>query len=297
MPDYKVECVLRFDAEVGEGPAWCVEDRSLYWIDIHKCSIHRFDPRSGENKTWKLPAMPGCFVFREGGGALIPARSGIYEIDFVSGETKLVLKPPYDPDLYRFNDGKCDRSGRLWVGTMPVELSQIGKLKGALYCFDGKSIDSRMEIEIANGLAFDADGQTMYRAETSRRVVYVYDFDDARGKSSNERVFARWERGFGAPDGATVDTAGGYWVALPSGDRGGSIARFAPDGALDVHIEMPVPAPTMVAFGGPNMSTLYITSGRFRHLADRPGSELSGSLFAIETDFEGRPEPKFKGTR
>lgn len=293
----KVECVLRFDAEVGEGPAWSVEDQALYWIDIHRCTINRLDPATAENKVWDLPAMPGCFVFREGGGALIPARDGIYDLDFGSGALRRIVDPPYDPAQFRFNDGRCDRQGRLWVGTQPIELSELGKLKAALYRYDGASLEPVVDIDMANGLAFSPDGRTMYRAETAQRVIHVYDFDPVAGRPTNGRVFVSWPRetpDFGAPDGATVDSKGGYWVALPAAALGGSIARFTPDGQVDVHFETPVPAPTMPAFGGPHMSTLYFTSGRFAHIAERPGSEWSGSIFAIETKFRGVPEPKFR---
>lgn len=293
MPDYRLKRVLNPNAEVGESPAWRVSDQSLYWIDIHGSTVNRFHPESGEHKVWPVPSTPGCLVFREGEGAIIPSRDGIYDFDFETGEARLILDPPYDPKVHRFNDGKCDRQGRLWVGTMPVELSEIGHRASALFRFDGQTIAAQVSIDIANGLAFSADGRTMYRAETKRREIFAYDVDGASGTVSGERLFATIPPGQGAPDGATVDTDGGYWVALAAGEPTGAIARFKPSGELDFKIETGFPAPAMVNFGGPDMTTLYITSSQFPWLADRPGAELSGSIFTIETDFQGVAEPFF----
>jgi len=295
MTEYRFDCVLRSDADVGEGPAWNVEDQCLYWVDIHKCNVNRFDPATGVNRTWDLPSEPGCLVFRDGGGAIIPARDGVYDFDFSTGEMNRILAPPYDPTIYRFNDGKCDRQGRLWVGTMPLDLKDLGTFPGALYRYDGTTLEARLQIEMSNGTAFSPDGRTMYRAETRQRIIYAYDFDPVAGALSREREFTRIPPGTGAPDGATVDTEGGYWVAVAAGPNGGAIARYTPDGKLDLRIETPVPAPAMVNFGGPDMSTLYVTSSRFDFLADRPGQELSGSIFTVDTGFTGVPEPRFKG--
>ncbi|KRB83017.1 hypothetical protein ASE00_13595 [Sphingomonas sp. Root710] len=295
MADFKVELFLKFEAEVAESPAWHPEHQALYWIDMHKHSFNRLATGTGTNTEWKLPVMPGSFVFREN-GALISCRDGIYDFDFTSERFEKRIDPPYDSSIYRFNDGKCDRQGRLWVGTQPLELSDLGTRKAALYRYDGNRIDQVMEIDMANGLAFTADGRTMYRAETARREIFVYDFDGETGTPSNARILAQWSRGTGgAPDGATVDTEGGYWVALPAGETGGAIGRFTPDGTLDIRIDVPVPGPSMVAFGGPEMSTLYITTAQFPQLAGRPGSELSGSFFKVETGFRGVPEPVFRG--
>lgn len=293
MSDFKVELVFPFDAEVAESPAWSVEEQALYWADIHKCTLNRLDLRTQTNTAWDVPSMPGCFVFREG-GAIIPARDGIYDFDLATERMTRVLDPPYDPATHRFNDGKCDRQGRLWVGTQPLEVAQFGSIKSHLYRYDGVTIEPVIEIDMANGLAFSPDGRTMYRAETPARIVYVYDFNTATGIPSRQRVFAEWARGFGAPDGATIDTQGGYWIALPAGEAGGGIGRFTPDGKLDFRIPMPLPTPSMCNFGGPDMKTLYVTTAQFKQLAGRPGYELAGNFYAIRTEFQGIPEPKFK---
>ena len=295
MSNYQVKRVLEIKAELGESPAWSVEDQALYWIDIHKKTINRFDPASGVNKVWNLPAMPGCFALRDGNGAVIAARDGIYDFDFGTADLKKLTSTPYDSAIFRFNDGRTDRQGRLWVGTISADFTKLSENKAAMYRFDGVNIESCIApITLANGTAFSPDGKTMYRAETAYRKIFAYDYDPETGTPSHERIFAVTPPEVGRPDGATVDTEGCYWAALPGSPQNGGIGRFTPDGKLDLYIEVPLVGPTMVAFGGPKMSTLYVTTCRLEHLRNNPHSEMSGDILAIETSFQGIPETKFK---
>ena len=296
MGKYEVERVLKIKAELGECPLWCAEDQGLYWIDIEGATINRFDPQSGKNKVWNLPAVPGCFAFRDGGGAVIAARDGFYDIDFATGNIKSLMEAAHDPKLYRFNDGRTDRQGRLWVGTVRADLyDESTPVENAFYRFDGRSVDEVISpIGIANGTAFSPDGKIMYRAETQDRRILAYDFDPAAGTPSAERLFAKVPDELGMPDGATVDAEGAYWAALPAGPQGGGVGRFTPDGRLDLHFAVPAPISTMIAFGGPNMSTLYITSGRLEEYMKYKAPEDAGSIYAVETNFRGVPETKFR---
>ena len=289
------ESVLDVGAEAGESPIWSVEERALFWADLHKSTVNRFDPATGENQAWQLPSRPGCIMLREGRGIVAPCQHGIFDLDLDTGQTRLLAEVPFDTNRMRFNDGKCDRQGRIWVGSLPTQLADVGKVKGLLYCFDGKKLTPHFQIEIPNGFAFSPDGRTMYRAETFAETIYAYDFDPDAGKPSNERIFAKTTAGQGRPDGATVDTMGNYWVALPGGEPYGRVARYTPDGKLDFLAETDVPAPTMVSFGGDDMSTLYVTSGSFEFYRNRPGADISGRIFAMKTEFQGIPEPKFRG--
>ena len=298
MPDYKPKPVLNIMAELGECPIWCVEDQALYWIDIDRMTINRFDPKDGKNKEWKLPAMPGCFALCDGNGAVIAARDGIYDFNFANGTAKMLCKAPFDTSVMRFNDGRTDRQGRLWAGTLAVDFAQMGKIPGAFYRYDGVTLESGISpIAIANGTAFSPDGKTMYRAESGELRVYAYDYNPDLGVASRQRVFAEIPQGFGAPDGAAIDSEGGYWVALPAGAKTGGVARFKPDGKMDFYFEMPVLVPTMIAFGGPNMSTLYITTARLEALMPKPIPDSAGNLFAVETPFRGIPEAKFRSRK
>jgi sugar lactone lactonase YvrE len=298
MSDYRVERALDIRAELGEHPIWSVEDQCLYWLDIQSATINRFDPRAVANTAWRLPAMPGCFAFREGGGAIIAARDGLYDIDFSTGAIKPVLPAPHDPQIMRFNDGRTDRQGRLWAGTVRVDMDLTNTVDNAYYRYDGEHFERVLsDVGITNGTAFSPDGKTMYRAQTETRQIFAYDYDTATGAPSNERVFVDVPGDYGMPDGATVDSEGGYWVALaepPGGRPTGGIARFAPDGRLDLFIGVPVPFVTMMAFGGPDLSMLYITTARLEAFMPGKVPAGAGDIFAVETPFRGVPEVAFR---
>lgn len=298
MPKGDVYRALDVKAELGESPVWSVEEQALYWVDIHRRTVNRFEPGSGATAAWSIPSLPGCVVLREGGGGIVAARDGFYEIDFKGGVPKRLLESPYNLEIFRFNDGRTDRQGRFCVGSMAnlaIEGQDFRKSPyhgtGVLYRYDGVSLMPIFApLAASNGTAFSPDGRTLYRADTRGRIIYAHDYDPVSGTASNERIFARTPDALGLPDGACVDADGGYWSALPAGPDGGSVARFTPDGELDFHIETPIPVPTMAAFGGPEMSTLYITSARIERYMGVPVHPLSGDIFAVETEFRGCPE-------
>lgn len=289
--------VLDVKAELGECPQWNVDDQCLYWLDLLGNTINRFNPQTGVNKSWGLPAFPGCFAFRAGGGAIIAVRDGIYDFQFSTGVFQFMIAPTHDFGRLRFNDGRTDRQGRLWVGTTSVEIAKENDATG-WYRYDGKAIDRLISpAAMTNGMAFSPDGKRMYRAQTMDRQIFTHDYDPISGTPSPAELFAQIPLALGVPDGATVDTQGNYWTALaadPRTGKGGGVARFAPDGSMEEYIETPVPNPTMVAFGGKGLSTLYITSGRLQQYVDYEVPALAGSLFALETKYCGIPETPFK---
>lgn len=297
MTDYKVEQVLDAKAELGECPLWSPEEQCLYWIDIDGLTFNRFDPASGANRAWKLHTNPGSFVLREGGGVLIAMRDGLYEFDCDDSPPRKVHDAPFDTSQIRFNDGRTDRQGRYWVGSMPATLeAEHAGVTGSFYSLDGSGLKLRIPgTHHANGTAFSLDNRIFYRAETLKREIYAYDHDPETGDLSNQRLFARVPDELGMPDGCTVDAEGGYWPALPAGPKGGAIARYTPEGKLDFVIELPVAIVTMPAFGGPDLSTIYVTTGRLEPMIGLQPTALSGSLFAIKTNFRGLPEVKYRG--
>ena len=237
MSIHQVTRALEVKAELGECPLWCVEDQCLYWLDILASTINRFDPQSGNNSLWSLPAVPGCFAFRDGGGAIIAAQDGMYDITFATGRIERVCGSTHDPKRLRFNDGRTDRQGRLWVGTVRADKG-VDKAETAYYKFDGRRIDKMIaSIGTANGTAFSPDGKTMYRAQTLDRLIFAYDYDAVTGTPSRERVFAVVPSDLGMPDGATVDTESAYWVALLAGPDGGFYvgATLSPNGGDVMH--------------------------------------------------------------
>lgn len=295
IAEFKVEPVLDAKARIGECPIWSVEEQCLYWIDIDGRKFNRFDPETGRNRHWDMPEIPGSFVLREGGGITIALQDGIHDFDPATAVFSKRVAAPYDRAKLRFNDGRTDRQGRYWLGSMAADFADRDGPSGATYSFDGATLTERISpIHDANGNAFSPDGRMMYRSETFQKKIFAYDLDAGTGALSNERLFATVPDHLGLPDGATIDAEGCYWAALPAGPNGGSVARFTPDGAVDVVIEVPVLLPLMPAFGGPDMSTLYITSGSIEEDIGQKKSPLSGSIFAVRTPFRGIAETKFR---
>ncbi|MGQ0664374.1 MAG: SMP-30/gluconolactonase/LRE family protein [Pseudomonadota bacterium] len=285
-------CVLDARAGLGEGPVWCPEEQALYWVDIDKPALHRFAPATGVARSWAMPEAIGCVGLRRGGGAIAGLRSGFAFIDLEIGAVERVYAPEPDKPKNRLNDGRCDRAGRFWAGSM-VEDSD--RLEAALYRFDPDRRCRKMAggIGCSNGLAWSPDTRVMYHADSRQGTVFAYDFDIDTGEIRNRRVFAVAPPGAGSPDGAAVDEEGCYWSARYGGWR---IVRHAPDGREIGTLMMPVAKPTMCAFGGEALDVLYVTSAAHKlapaELAKQP---LAGGLFALEVGVRGLPEPRFGG--
>jgi len=290
MARYDVRHVLDIKATLGECPLWSEEQQALIWLNARIGTLNRFDPVSGANLAWELPVKhPGAFTLCTG-GAGVATTTGFYRFDFATESFDRLGDVPIDPAVYRFNDGKQDRQGRFWIGSMVPGFKPDQAGIGTYYRYEAGTWTPAIEgIRIPNGTAFSPDGTVMYHAETLDRTIFAHDLDTASGTPSNQRVFARLPDSFGMPDGATVDSEGGYWIAVPFGEKG-QVIRFTPDGEIDLIIDMPVLAPTMVAFGGKDMATLFVTSGRLEDLMGREHSPLGGDIFAVETGFRGIPE-------
>lgn len=288
----QLDCVHKGDHVLGESPVWSVQDEALYWVDIQGPAIHRLDPAAGRVRTWVLREPVGSIALRTRDGLLAALKSGFYFFDTATGSLRPIADPePHLPEN-RFNDGRCDRAGRFWAGTMS-ETSRAPV--GSLYCLE-PNLSVRLVksgISVPNGLAWSPDDRVMYFADSHRRLIWAYDFDVSRGKISNQRVFVDAGDHPGVPDGSTVDAHGCVWNAEHGASR---VCRYTPDGRLDRTIELPVTQPTCCMFGGPRLETLYITSARENlgpeELAAQP---LAGALFAIDVGVSGLPEPGFAG--
>ena len=289
-----VTCVLDVRAALGESPVWSAEERRLYWVNINGCSVNRFDPASGQNELCQLSEQVGTLALREQGGLVVALRSGFHFLDFDSAELTAIADPEADKPDNRFNDGRCGPDGRFWAGTMrdPQDPAQRS---GTLYCLDTDLSCRAMvgDIGVSNGLAFSPDGRTMYYADTRQETIWTYDFSAEDGTLSNRRVFATTHDLPGRPDGGCVDAEGFYWSANVDGWQ---MVRFAPDGSVNRTLPLPVQKPTMPAFGGDNLETLYITSiGSGGSTPLQRGQPHAGSIFACEPGVRGLPEPKFRG--
>jgi sugar lactone lactonase YvrE len=290
--DTEVTCVLDAQAELGECPVWSVPEQVLYWIDIRAPAMHRFDPVTGENRSWPLPSRVGSFALRESGGAVVALVDGFHLLDFDTGALRFLTGPEQVPGT-RFNDGKVSPDGRFWAGTMDEEL--LSRPIATLYRLDPDGALHAMvgDLIVSNGLAWTADGRTMYHSDSKGPIIWAYDYDPSTGGIANRRVLAEPTEQIGRPDGAAVDEDGFYWSA---GISAGVLNRWSPQGRLVRSIPLPCSNPTAPCFGGPDMKTIFITS--LRHdlptdvLAAKP---LSGGIFSIRADVPGVPIGRFRG--
>jgi sugar lactone lactonase YvrE len=207
------------------------------------------------------------------------------------GPWQEVLDHGIDFAVERINDGAVDGAGRFWFGTFSPKLEPRA---GSLYCLDASLQVRRLagDITLANGIAWSADGRTMYYVDSRPGLVYRSDFDLDNGCLGPRSVFVDYRDRPGGPDGCTVDAEGFLWVAEP---RAARVSRYRPDGSLDRHIDLPVEMPTSVAFGGPDLRTLYITSMQPRAPDIGVNNPLAGAVFAARPGVQGRADPFFAG--
>lgn len=295
----EVECVLDCKNWLGEGPTWHAREHALYWVDVPSKRIHRWNPASGEHRSWATPELIAATAVRAKGGLLIASRSGLDFFDPENGGLERFVAPEVDLPGNRSNDGKCDRQGRFWYGTMQnnfapdMSETAISENSGWLYRIDPNGGVKRMDgpFGISNTVAWSPDNRTMYFGDTFD-CIYAYDFEPESGEISNRRPFAKVE-GMGFGDGSTIDAEGYLWNARWDGS---CVIRFAPDGTLDRVVEMPCRRVTSCAFGGDDLGTLYVTTVRYglseAELAEQP---LAGGIFAIDAGVKGLPEGQFAG--
>jgi sugar lactone lactonase YvrE len=288
--DSTVACVADVHAVLGEGPVWAAREAALYWLDIKGRKIFRLS-EAGELSQWPTPFRVGSIAPRASGGFIAGTDQGIAEIDLGSGRLQILFNPEEELPSNRFNDGKVDRSGRFWAGTMDDEERRAS---GTLYRFDSKLNWSAVDkdYKVTNGPAFSPDGKRMYHNDSGRQVTYVFDLDEA-GNAGNRRTFLQFGEGDGFPDGMTVDAEGCLWIAFWDG---WCVRRFSPEGELLKTIEMPVARPTSCAFGGPDLDRLYITSASIgldeTALSMQPNA---GGLFMVTPGVQGIAELPFAG--
>ena len=291
----EVELLVDSGTLLGECPVWDVKENVLYWIDIDGHKINCYDPSSCNNETRKLPFKAGSLAIRKQGGLLLAMSNGFYNYDF---KNEILESRECDPEPdrkdNRLNDGRCDPAGRFWVGSMN-DLRRIqGQYEGNLYCYhpDGECVSQNLPVGVANGLAFSPDERYMFFADTMRETVWRFDYDKEQGKILNQQVFLNLKNLSGKPDGACVDADGCYWLAHIYGWK---VARYTPKGKLDREIQLPFPKPSMCAFGGSTLDTLFITSISTKHDKSNGENKYSGGLFAVNPGVSGIPEPNFLG--
>ena len=285
-----IHCVADVRAVLGEGPVWVAREAALYWVDIKGRKIFRRDER-GQVEQWETPFRVGSMVPRAGSGFIAGTDQGIGTVDLETGRFEIVENPEADLPGNRFNDGKVDRHGRFWVGTMDdTEKHAAGTLYRVDPGFDIRRIDEGYRV--TNGPAFSPSGDLMYHNDSARRVTYAFDLD-RDGNATNRRVFATYSADEGYPDGMTVDAEACLWIAFWDG---GCVRRYSPAGECVGKITLPVTRPTSCAFGGPSLDRLYITSASIGlDEAARAVQPQAGSLFMTSPGVTGLPELPFAG--
>jgi sugar lactone lactonase YvrE len=292
MPESKTPvCVAHVKAVLGEGPVWVARENALYWVDIKGQRIFRRSFDSGDLADWRPPFRIGSLAPRDSGGFVAGSENGFAFVDPAAGRYDLHANPEPDRPTNRFNDGKLDREGRFWAGTMDDE---EGLASGALYRLDPDRSWRRVDDEyrVTNGPAFSPGGRLMYHNDSARQVTYVFDLD-GEGNADNRRVLREYGEGDGYPDGMTVDSEGCLWIAFWDG---WCVRRYSPHGDLLETIEVPVQKPTSCAFGGPSLDHLFVTSASVGLSgADWEKQPEAGGLFVVKPGVSGLPEALYPG--
>ncbi len=281
-----IERVAEFRCTVGEGPVWDVKTQSLFFVDLVGQTLWRYRPATGEQTSWSLPLAVAGFSLTEQDQGLVVLVDGFYAIDLDTGALTQLARPDLG-DGTQLNDVKVDPQGRM----VAVGMSRIMRDPDAgLFVLDGASVRSLDDdYIIGNGPCWSPDGSKFYCADTVRSLIYVYDYDQAKGAVSNRRVFASTGTEGGMPDGATIDRDGRLWIAMLGA---GTVVVYSPEGQVERRVEMPTKWVASVMFGGPDLDQLYVTSLDPSVAGQQPDA---GATFVYRVDglgAVGLPEPR-----
>ncbi|MCT4619830.1 MAG: SMP-30/gluconolactonase/LRE family protein [Marinisporobacter sp.] len=289
----KAELIYPAKSLLGEGPYWDEALKKLVWVDIEGCSINLLDPRKKENEKIDIHKRIGCIVPREKGGAVIALEDGLYFFDYQTKEVNFIDDPEKHILANRFNDGKCDSAGRLWVGTM-AKNQQDEKAYGAgnLYRMDKNLQIKRMikDVTISNGIGWSPNNKEMYYVDTITHQLVTYEYDLKNGEISNPKTTICISEEDGVPDGICVDAQGMIWIAHWGGAK---VSRWNPkDGKCIEQYEIPTPLVTSCAFGGENYNELFITTAS----VGLEENIYAGGIYRIKLKYvNGLPVCSFKG--
>ena len=289
------ELILDARNATGESPVWSTTEQALYWVDIPAKRLHRWSPADGKEQSWQASQMLACIAQTGNGNWIAAMENGLFAITpHADGslDSRLLASVTHALPGMRFNDGRCDRQGRFWAGTMLMDMA-AGAPVGAMYRYNaGQTEPLTAQLQgfiVPNGLAFSPDGNTLYLSDSHPDVqkIWAFDYDTDSGTPHNRRLFVDMSKHPGRPDGAAVDAEGCYWIC---GNDAGLIHRFTPEGKLDRSLAVPVKKPAMCAFGGADLDTLFVTS--IRPAGDLTDQPLAGGVFALRPGVKGLPEPR-----
>jgi sugar lactone lactonase YvrE len=286
--------VVEAHADVGEGPTWSVKEQALYFVDIPACRIYRHSPHDGSTQAYVAPQIVTAVVPCKDGRLLVSLERSVIFLDPHTGAFGVPYPMIREPNTNRFNDAKCDRRGRFFAGTMSKDVWDAPV--GTLYRYGVSATPEAVleRIRCSNGLGWSPESTVFYFVESFAHTIWAFDYDVEAGSLKRRRKFATLDPDSGAfPDGLTVDAEGFVWSAQPVFGR---LVRYAPDGSIDRIIEAPVSRPTSCAFGGADLSTLYVTSAHnsldLEQLREEP---LAGALLSLRPGVKGIAETPFAG--
>ena len=280
---------------LGEGVIWNNNTGLLYWTDIQENQLYQWDGQTEHPTIIHLPHRLGAFGFTDQDDMVVAAFDcGFALFNIVTGAVQWLVQPKEiaPGSGRRLNDGRVDRSGRFWCGSMVEDNSLCEESSAALYCLDKdfSARTTRDDIAISNAICWSPDGSFMYFADSPKQTIWRYRFDQQSGQLADPIIFATTARG-AYPDGAVTDAQGYLWNAQWGAAQ---VVRYAPDGSINQIIKVPASQPSCVAFGGTDMTQLFVTSARenldSQALAKDP---QAGDLFVYQTDTQGIPEPIF----
>lgn len=293
IPSVQAELEFKQSAILGECPVWDAQQNLLYWVDILSGNLFQYNPITKNRVVHDIGEHIGSFALREKGGAVLALQSGFAFYSFESNQIERITNPESHYPNHRFNDGKCDPSGRFWAGTLSY---QVNENTGSLYTLNSnlKTVVRLKNLTISNGMAWDTRKKVFYFIDSPDRTIYKFDYNLQTGEIENRSEFFIFSSENALPDGMTIDAEGHLWVALFNGFK---VVRIHSDSAQIIfEVSLPVPQVTSCTFGGSGLNELYITTAR-EHMSEKDIEEnpLSGCLFKADVPFRGLPPMRFKG--
>lgn len=283
----EVELVHKIKCDLGEGPVWLSETQCLYWVDILRFKLYRLEIATGKVVDYDMPSEISCFAFGDDGLIYVVLADGLYSFDEAKTRLTFISRPDDLEETHRFNDGKCDSSGRFYMGSME---KAYAKPTGSLYSVDctmqfSKHVDK--QFVVPNGLSWSDEGKKFYHVDTTNGNVNAYDYDEKTGDITRPIRVVHVDASEGSPDGMTIDDEGMLWVCHWGGFK---VCRYNPQTGDKIdEISMPCDKPTSCCFGGTDMKDLYITTASI----DGAKGELAGSLFKVNLEVGGKELYKF----
>lgn len=298
MPEQLAELLIDCRNALGEMPIWSSQSGTLYWIDVIKPGrVFHWETATNRVDFWDFEDLITGIDLVSGGDLLVRGTREVFRFDPASGRRACVFSLPASQTRMRFNDGHCDRAGRLWVGTMENNITDDGRpaaiaqFVGQIFSVSGSTTTSvDAQLGCPNALCWSPDDGTFYVADSCDGWIYAYDFDCALGTIARRQPFCQLAS-LGIPDGAAVDCEGYIWNARWGA---GVVARISPDGRLDRVVRIPTSQPTACCFGDRDLRTLYVTSARFAMPAEALKAEpYAGGIFAIPVQVAGLEQTRF----